>query len=69
MAEQTASRGKKLAGFWLRLVCFAVLSALLLTYAVFVLTPKHDYGICSMMNLYRQPEDSVDVMIVPLRFP
>ena len=64
MAKQTASRKKKLAAFWLRLVCFAVLTVLILTYAVFVLTPKHDYGICSMMNLYRQPEDSVDVLTV-----
>lgn len=64
MAEQTASRGKKIALFWLRLVCFALLLILLLSYANFVLTPKHDYGICSMMNLYRQPRDSVDVLAV-----
>lgn len=64
MAEQTAFRGKKIAFFWLRLVCFALLAILLLSYANFVLTPKHDYGICSMMNLYRQPRDSVDVLTV-----
>ncbi|MBR0219448.1 MAG: hypothetical protein IJQ33_09620 [Clostridia bacterium] len=64
MAEQKVSRGKKLAGFWLRLVCFAVLAVLLLTYAVYVFTPKSDYGICSMINLYRQPDDSVDVLAV-----
>ena len=64
MAEQTASRKKKNALFWLRAVCFAALTVLLLTYANFVLTPKHDYGICSMMNLYRQPDDSVDVLAV-----
>ncbi len=64
MAEQTASRKKKNALFWLRAVCFAALTVLLLTYANFVLTPKHDYGICSMMNLYRQPKDSVDVLAV-----
>ena len=56
--------GKKRAGFLARLVCFAVIAVLLLVYAGYVLTPKHDYGICSMMNLYRQPDDSVDVMTV-----
>ena len=64
MTEQAASRKKKIAFFWLRAICFALLAALLLTYAIFVLTPKHDYGICSMMNLYRQPENSVDVLAV-----
>ena len=64
MTERTTSRKRRLAAFWLRLVCFAVLTVLLLTYAVFVLTPKHDYGICSMVNLYRQPDDSVDVLVV-----
>ena len=64
MAEQTVSRRKKIAFFWLRLVCFALLTALLLSYAVYVFTPKSDYGICSMMNLYRQPDDSIDVLAV-----
>ncbi|MBR5111753.1 MAG: hypothetical protein IK099_16350 [Clostridia bacterium] len=64
MAERTVSRKKKAAGFWLRLACFSLLAALLLMYANYVLTPKHDYGICSMMNLYRQPDDSVDVLAV-----
>lgn len=36
----------------------------LLAYAAYVLTPKYDYGICSMLNLYRQPENSVDVLAV-----
>lgn len=64
MSEQTASRWKRKACFWLRLVCFALLAASLLSYAIFVFTPKSDYGICSMMNLYRQPRDSVDVLTV-----
>lgn len=64
MEKQTVSRWKTIAGFWLRLVCFALLAALLLSYAVYVFTPKSDYGICSMMNLYRQPRDSVDVLTV-----
>ncbi len=64
VAEKTVSRGRKLAGFGIRLVCFAVLAVLLLSYANFVLTPKHDYGICPMMNLYAQPKDSIDVLSV-----
>ena len=63
MAKE-ASGGKKKAGFMIRLVCFALLTAAVLAYANYVLTPKHDYGICSMVNLYRQPEDSVDVLTV-----
>ena len=63
-AQKTASRGKQIAFFWLRLVIFACVAVLLLSYANYVLTPKHDYGICSMMNLYRQPKDSVDVLAV-----
>lgn len=62
MAEQNVSRGKCLAGFWLRLVCFALLALVMLAYANYVLTPKHDYGICSMVNLYRQEPDSIDVL-------
>ena len=64
MTEQSVSRKKKIVFFWLRAVCFSVLTVLLLSYAIFVFTPKHDYGICSMMNLYRQPDDSVDVLAV-----
>ena len=58
------SRGRRLAGFWTRAVCFAVLALLALGYAAYVLIPKHEYGVCSMMNYYRQPEDSVDVLVV-----
>lgn len=64
MARREVSRKRLLTGFALRLVCFAVLTALMLTYAVYVLTPKHDYGICAMMNLYAQPDNSVDVLVV-----
>ena len=64
MAERNVSRGKELLGFWLRLVCFAVIAVLTLSYANYVLTPKYDYGICAMMNLYSQPENSVDVLVV-----
>ena len=64
MPMENAGRGRKLAGFWLRLISFVLLLAVVLTYAVFVLTPKYDYGVCPMMNLYRQPRDSVDVLVI-----
>lgn len=50
--------------FWLRLLGFAAVLLLALNYAVYVLTPKHDYGICSMVNLYEQDADSVDVLVL-----
>ena len=53
-----------MAGFFLKAVCFCMLSAALLCYTLYVFTPKYDYGICSMNNLYDQPGDSVDVLFV-----
>lgn len=50
--------------FWLRLTVFSVIALAILGYAAYVLTPKYDYGICSMLNLYRQPTDSVDVLAI-----
>jgi len=47
-----AGRAKQTGAFWLRLVCFALSAVLLVVYATYVLTPKHDYGVCSMINLY-----------------
>ncbi len=64
MTEQGRKKSTILAGFYLRAACFAVLLLALLSYVCYVLTPKHDYGICSMLNLYRQPENSVDVLAV-----
>lgn len=64
MAERTQGRGSVLRRFWLRLAGFCALAMMLLAYAAYVLTPKYDYGICSMLNLYRQPENSVDVLAV-----
>ena len=58
------SRAKMLLGFWLRLVTFAVILCAVLNYTVYVLTPKNDYGICPIVNLYHQPEDSVDVLVL-----
>ena len=59
MKEQGKSRNKILGFFWLRCICFCVLAFLTLAYATYVLTPKHDFGICSMINYYRQTEDTV----------
>lgn len=56
-------RFRKLAAFWGRAVCFAVLTLAVLGYTAYVLIPKHDYGMCSMLNLYRQPKESVDVLV------
>ena len=60
----TRPRKKRLFGFFARAVCFCLLAAVLLSCALYVLTPKYDYGICSMNNLYAQPRDSVDVLLV-----
>ena len=57
-------RVKMLLGFWLRLVVFALLLCILLNYTVYVLTPKHDYGICPIINLYHQEADTVDVLVL-----
>ncbi|MGN1019634.1 MAG: hypothetical protein ACI4O7_04610 [Aristaeellaceae bacterium] len=64
MAKPSVSRGKSLLCFWLRAGCFALLAAAMLSYANYVLTPKHDYGICSMVNLYLQEPDSMDVLAI-----
>ena len=57
-------RVKMLLGFWLRLVVFALLLCVLLNYTVYVLTPKHDFGICPIINLYYQEDDTVDVLVL-----
>ena len=52
------------ARFWLRGICLALVVTLALAYAAYVLTPKYDYGMCGMLNLYRQPQNSVDVLVL-----
>ena len=64
MESGKTSRNRQLALFTVKAVCFILLSASILVYAQYVLTPKYDYGICSMSNLYAQPENSVDVLVV-----
>lgn len=62
--EKTKSRGRVLGGFWLRMICFALVCSLALGYALYVLTPKNDYGICSMVNYYAQERNTVDVLVL-----
>ena len=63
-STEKKARRKKLAGFGVRLVCFAVITVLLLTYVNYVFTPKHDYGICSMVTYYGQEKDTIDVLTI-----
>ena len=58
------SRGKRIVLFWLRGICFVLILGMTLSYALFVLTPKYDYGICSMITLYQQEPDTVDVLVI-----
>ena len=58
------TNARKIGFFWLRMICFLLVLALALSYAVYVLTPKYDYGICSITNLYQQPENTVDVLVL-----
>lgn len=62
--ESQKQRAGKLAFFWLRAGCFLLLTAIVLLYAAYVLTPKFDYGICGMQNLYFQEDDTVDVLVL-----
>ena len=64
MSEQTKNRKATLAGFWIRLVCFVLVAGTILVYASYVLTPKQEYGVCPMTNLYMQPTDTVDVLVI-----
>lgn len=58
------NRRRVLGFFWLRAGAFMILTLVLLVYATYVLTPKYDYGICSMVNLYEQPKESMDVLTI-----
>ena len=57
-------KGIKLAAFWLRLVSFVLVLTVLMVCTLYVLVPKHDYGICPLTTYYTQPEDSVDVLVL-----
>ena len=48
--------------FWARLAVFVCVALIILTYTIYVLTPKYTYGICSLMNYYPIPEGNIDVL-------
>ena len=50
--------------FILRIAGFLMLFIIICEYALYVLTPKHDYGICSMVTYYQQPKGTVDVLVL-----
>ena len=52
------------AAFLVRAVLFLLIFSLLCAGALYVLMPKSDYGPGSMMNLYMQPKNSVDVLAI-----
>ena len=63
--ELRAERQKnRIRNFWIRLAVFIVIMLALLSYTVYVFIPKYDYGICSMLNIYSQPENSIDLLAV-----
>ena len=62
--ETEETTRKKRLRFFVRAPLFLLIACLALMYTLYVLTPKHDYGICSMVNLYRQKENTVDVLAI-----
>ena len=62
--EKEKTRARVLTGFWLRAIGFVLVCSLILSYALYVMTPKNDYGICSMVYYYQQPQDTVDVLVL-----
>lgn len=58
------NQAKTYLAFWLRMVCFLLILAVVLGYTVYVLTPKHDYGICPITTFYAQEEDTIDVLVL-----
>ncbi len=63
MPEHAKCGPGAVAWFWVRLACFALLALAALAYGAYVLTPKDEYGVCPMTNLYVQPRDTVDVLV------
>ena len=64
MIKQPKNPRLKRGRFALRLILFTLVVALVCSYATYVLTPKHDFGICSMVNLYQQKQNTIDVLTV-----
>ena len=63
--KQNENDGKQITTgrFAVRVACFVLLMGAIILYTGYVLTPKNEYGICPMMNLYRQPSETVDVLV------
>ncbi len=57
-------RTRMIAGFWVRLVCFLLILAGVLAAAAYILIPKAIYGLCPIVNLYAQEENTVDVLVM-----
>ena len=62
--EDAPKHTRRNVAFLLRLGLFSVLFFCLCTFTLFVLTPKTDFGAGSMLNLYAQPQDTIDVLAV-----
>ncbi len=58
------SRFKELSLFGIRILVFSFILIVVLNYAAYVITPKADYGICSIVNYYKQEEDTVDLLVL-----
>ena len=58
------SDNRKRIRFAIRLAGFLAAAAILLGYWSYVLTPKYDYGICSMLQYYALEPGTVDVLAV-----
>ena len=63
-APPPENRKRLVRAFRIEIICFALVLALLMGYGVYVLTPKHVYGVCPMLNLYLQPRNTADVLVV-----
>ena len=48
----------------MRLAIFACISLIVLTYFIYVFTPKYPYGICSLFNFYGTDKNTIDVLAV-----
>ena len=64
VGNASKSRKHVLRVFRVKLLCFSLILLLVMAYGVYVLTPKYDYGICPILNLYLQPRNTVDVLVV-----
>ncbi len=50
--------------FFLRLIGFLIILAIILSYFAYVLTPNYPYGTLSLLNYYRTDAEHVDVLAV-----